>query len=169
MTIDEFWNLIERSRKGTAGCEEQVEKLTALLTALPSTDIVSFEHHFNERMSESYRWDLWAVAFIIQGGCSDDSFDYFRGWLIAQGRDYFEAAMNDPIRAADKGETDDGIECEEILVCPAQAYREVTGQEMPVEPYGPSRALPRPRGEPWSEDDLPRLFPELCKRFGWEV
>ena len=37
-------------------------------------------------MDDSYRWDLWGAAYLANGGCSDDGFDYFRGWLIGQGR-----------------------------------------------------------------------------------
>ncbi|MFF5497583.1 DUF4240 domain-containing protein [Streptomyces aquilus] len=32
----------------------------------------------------------------MNGGCSDDGFDYFRGWPIAQGREDFERATADP-------------------------------------------------------------------------
>ncbi|WFE14091.1 DUF4240 domain-containing protein [Bacillus atrophaeus] len=28
-------------------------------------------------------------------GCSDDTFDYFRGWLIAQGKETFEEVLDD--------------------------------------------------------------------------
>ena len=31
-----------------------------------------------------------------QRGCSDDGFDYFRGWLIARGRQAFDQAVADP-------------------------------------------------------------------------
>jgi hypothetical protein len=31
-------------------------------------------------MDRSYRNDLWAAGYLINGGCSDDGFDYFRGW-----------------------------------------------------------------------------------------
>lgn len=32
----------------------------------------------------------------MHGGCSDDSFDYFRGWLTAQGKEVFLNALADP-------------------------------------------------------------------------
>ena len=96
MDTDGFWDLIEASRHGDQGCEEQTRILTALLAQLEPEGIVSFQRHFAERRRESYRWDLWAVAYIVNGGCSDDCFDYFRGWLIAQGREYFETALASP-------------------------------------------------------------------------
>ncbi len=31
--------------------------------------------------------DLWGAAWVLLGGASDDAFDYFRCWLIGQGRE----------------------------------------------------------------------------------
>jgi len=47
----------------------------------------------------AYKQKLWAAAMM--NGCSDDSFDYFRGWLIAQGKDMYFAAPRDPDSLAD--------------------------------------------------------------------
>ncbi len=44
----------------------------------------------------AYRTDIWALAYLLRGGCSDDSFEAFRGWLILQGRKVFEATLADP-------------------------------------------------------------------------
>src|SRR5207249_5020548 len=34
--------------------------------------------------------------YLINGGCSDDGFEYFRGWVILRGRKAYEAAMKNP-------------------------------------------------------------------------
>jgi len=47
-------------------------------------------------MADSYRVDLWGAAYLINGGCSDDAFEYFRGWLIVQGRGTYERIVADP-------------------------------------------------------------------------
>jgi hypothetical protein len=47
---------------------------------------VSFERHFTQRLADAYRWDLWGLAYQLNGGCSDDGFVYFRCWLLGQGR-----------------------------------------------------------------------------------
>ena len=46
-------------------------------------------------MQKSYLSSLWAAAYILMDGCSDDTFDYFRGWLIAQGKETFEKVLDD--------------------------------------------------------------------------
>ncbi|XIE77187.1 DUF4240 domain-containing protein [Streptomyces sp. SBR177] len=43
-----------------------------------------------------YRWDVWAAAYLIGGGCSDDGFMDFRAGLIALGRDWYERAAACP-------------------------------------------------------------------------
>src|SRR5205823_6840092 len=44
-----------------------------------------------------YRHDMWAGAYLIGGGCSDDGFISFRARLIAQGRDWYKKASPDSL------------------------------------------------------------------------
>ena len=53
------------------------------LSRLEVDEIVAFDRFFLERVNEAYRTDLWEVAYLMNDGCSDDGFDYFRGWLIS--------------------------------------------------------------------------------------
>lgn len=101
------------------------------------------------------------IYYIINGGCSDDGFDYFRGWLVAQGKDFFEQVLQEPARAA-RRVRDENAECEDILYAAPEAYENKTGTEMPMPPI---ELPPEPSGERWHEDDLERLYPRLWKRF----
>lgn len=159
----QFWNLIEQSRKGNPDCEKQAERLTRLLKKLPPEEIYDFDRHFARRRLEAYRWDLWAVAYIINGGCSDDGFEYFRCWLIGQGQKAFKAALSSPETIGDLVEDDvEDIECEDILYAPNHAYEQITKTEMPPTEIN---YPPDPAGERWEEEDLERLYPELWERF----
>jgi hypothetical protein len=65
---------------------------------------------------DAYRWDLWAAAYVINGGASDDGFEYFLGWLMAQGRTRWEATLADPDSLADIVDADTGdLDGEELL------------------------------------------------------
>lgn len=165
MDVDEFWYLIEASRRRGDRCKEQTEALVDLLEQRSPDEIVSFQRHFSDRRRESYRWDLWAVAYIINFGCSDDGFDYFRGWLIAQGRQYFEAALVSAERAANRASPGGSYWCEDILYAADRAYESRTGNELPPEAFGEPRIAEGPQGEKWAEEELERLYPELCQRF----
>ncbi len=157
-----FWALIDESHQGTQSCESQTERLFCALCGLSPDEIRSFDAHFVRFRDAAYRWDLWGVAHLINGGCSDDGFEYFRRWLVGQGRAVFDRALADPQSIGDlvSGD-DDGLECEELMYAADRAYERVTGHEMP-----PTEGIyPRePAGEPWDEDDLEQRFPRLCQR-----
>ena len=39
---------------------------------------------------------MWCAAYIMNGGCSDDSFEYFRLWVISRGKDVYQKAKANP-------------------------------------------------------------------------
>lgn len=53
-----------------------------------------------------YRYDLWAAAYLIGGGCSDDSFTDFRAGLIGQGCDWYEQATTSSDSGSGRCRTD---------------------------------------------------------------
>jgi hypothetical protein len=134
MTETEFWALIEKSkRKIKNDREEQTEFLANHLSQQPEEEIFSFAGHFGHFYRQSYTSHLWCVAYIAMGGCSDDGFDYFRAWLISQGKETFQNALQDPdslLVAFDKlrkTEEDGYPEFEEMLSVPLEAYRKKKG------------------------------------------
>lgn len=161
VTPEAFWALIEAARNDGDDCDSQAAALGALLGQLSPEQIVQFSRELQARLVESYRWDLWGVAYLVNGGASADGFEYFRGWLIAQGQSYFNAALGDPQRAADRAEAGEA-ECEAILYVVAEVYESKTGEQLP--PSG-VRYPRQPAGQSWDEDDLEALFPEVARRF----
>ena len=73
----------------------QAERMRRILSAMPVEDVLEFDRIFGELYWDAYHWDLWAAAYIIEGGCSDDGFMDFRSWLISMGREVYKAAMAD--------------------------------------------------------------------------
>ncbi|MFF2960732.1 DUF4240 domain-containing protein [Streptomyces sp. NPDC057963] len=141
MDTTDFWNLIEHARArvtGPADAEAVVARASALLAARPRDEIVAAQQLLWDLMAASYRAPLWAAAYTINGGCSDDGFDYFRGWLIAQGREVFERVVADPDTLAELPEiraaAPEGmeVECERTLGIAWDAHRAATGEDMPA-------------------------------------
>ena len=163
MERNTFWELTDEARTEAGSVFEVAPALADLLLTLEPDEIISFAQHTKELLAESYRWDLWAVAYIVNGGSSDDGFEYFRGWLIAQGRERFLAALQDPQRIGDWAEAG-ACECEDILFAAENANENRTGAEFPYDdidvPF-----LSEPAGAPWEEDELETLYPKLCERF----
>ena len=89
---------------------------------------------------------LRAAASLILGGCSDDGFEYFRGWLIAQGREVFERSVADPDSLADLSvmgpaglpSGTSGASGRKLLYIPLWADKAVTGEVLPEEAYSVS-------------------------------
>lgn len=166
MTIERFWEIIEQAGQDIEEPDEQANNVTKILVTLEPEEIISFDRHFDSLHSAAYRWDVWAVAYIVNGGCSDDGFVYFRCWLIAQGKDFYEAVLRDPVKVAERVEDDEDVELEMLLYSASDAYKEKTGQEIPQQMSSPGVVSSgEPQGEPWAEDDLERLYPDLCARF----
>lgn len=137
MDRDEFWGIVDRARVSVAetvtaeGADTVAAQLVARLTELGPAAAVQFELALETIDREAYRWDLWAAAYLMRGGCSDDGFDYFRGWLFAQGRPVWEATLDDPDSLADVGvdPDDDMVECEGVVAAASTAYAAATGDE----------------------------------------
>jgi len=163
MDNDTFWKLVEQSRRGAADVDEQLEKLHAFVRELDPQGILEFDRCFHECVRDAFRGDLWAVAYILNGGCSDDGFDYFLGWLIAQGRLYYEAALKNPERAGDRVELGDIVECGRIWSVAARAYEDKTGKTDFYETA--PQSVPHLIGESFEEDNVEALYPELAQRF----
>jgi hypothetical protein len=145
---------------------QQLETLGDLLREISPDEIVSFDYHFSAYHARAYTWDLWGAAYVIGGGCSDDGFMDFRGWLISRGEKVYEAAMaNADSLAAVVEEHDDDCQVEGFEYIASQVWEEKTGKSF--EEF-PPHDLPMGRevqGTPWEEEDLDARFPELAKRF----
>ncbi len=132
--------------------------------------MLDFARHFEARYNRAYRWDLWGAAWLLLGGASDDAFDYFRCWLIGQGREVFEGALHDPDSLAelldDFDERVDG-DGEELGYAADEAYEQLTGVVAPD--LGLPPAPSEPAGTPQDFEDeaaLARRYPSLWTRFG---
>jgi hypothetical protein len=125
MTQDEFWQHIKATRR--LDPDEHAERLATRLAKLPADDILAFGAHWEAALAKAYTWKLWGAAYLVNGGCSDDGFEYFRNWLVLQGQAVYDAALNDPDSLAAYLKGDAEVEADGN---PAyDAYAAVTGKE----------------------------------------
>lgn len=166
----QFWRLIEDAKEKSGGdCEEQVELVTKALAKLPPEEIIAFDRIMDDLRDEAYRWDLWGAAYLINGGASDDGFEYFRCWLIAQGQVTFEKAVQDPDSLADVIESDsDDLDCESPLYIGMNAYKKKTRRELPIDTAYQASRRREPVGVKWEEDDLDAMFPKIVAKINVE-
>ncbi|MGW8376501.1 DUF4240 domain-containing protein [Streptomyces sp. ODS28] len=166
----EFWELIDSTRESAEGDpEEQADLLVDRLTQLDPDAVTYFARHFESRFNRAFQWDLWAAAWILLDGVSDDAFDAFRCWLIAQGREVFEGAAHDADALAHLlTEFDPELDgdADDVGYAADEAYEQLTGVDLP------ELGLPDPPEDPVGvpldledESALAERLPLLWERF----
>ncbi|MBI2394300.1 MAG: DUF4240 domain-containing protein [Deltaproteobacteria bacterium] len=159
-----FWALIDGARaEMTPELSNQAEILQTKLEQLPPAEVAEFDRIFTRLHHDAYRWDLWAAAYIIEGGCSDDGFHYFRAGLIGLGRDVYYAAVRDPRTLVSQPSRGVDFSNEEMSYAAASAYEAITGRELPDSGLTHPR---EPAGERFDEATVDQKYPELAAKFG---
>jgi hypothetical protein len=163
MSVQRFWELVDAARGSAvdpADADSVGRRARELLEAMSLDEVADLARAEWELRARSYRVDLWGAAYLINGGCSDDGFEYFRGWLMAQGRDVFERALVDPDTLADVPAVREGLdlEAEDMFGVAHSVFWDRTGQALTDTPNYPQLT------EFWDFDDeherrrrLPRL------------
>jgi hypothetical protein len=172
MRTDDFWAVIDRATADRPGNPAVVaERAVAELATRDPEEIVAWGRHLDKVMVASGTEDLWAAAYLINGGVDEAGFDAFRGWLIAHGRKAVAAVVASPDVLATvtsvKAVADTGATCsaEEVLGIAQQAYEQATGEPLP--PGEPLRIRPEV-GDLWDfddEDEMRRRLPRLSALF----
>ncbi|RXP50974.1 DUF4240 domain-containing protein [Lutibacter sp. HS1-25] len=166
MESEKFWKIIETTKSKSLGdYENQQSELEKELSKLTANEVLEFDNKFRTLRGEVYNWNFWAAAYIINGGCSDDCFSDFRGWLIGQGQLIYENAIKNIETLTELKETNDG-DWEGLSYIATDVYEKKTGNDMP---QGIQENF-EITGEEWEEDenDLKKRFPKLYTKFGME-
>ncbi len=167
MDKQQFWKIIDSSRQAANGDpEEQIEVLRDTLSGLDPDEIVDFDRILSEYHTRAYDWNLWGAAYVIGGGCSDDGFMDFRGWLISRGESAYEAALTDPETLVKVVKDDEECQIEGFQYIASEAWEEKTGKISGDFPQHNIERRLEPSGTAWQEEDLESRFPKLSKKFG---
>jgi hypothetical protein len=156
-----FWGLIKKARTTSDSIARQMEALSSDLSNFKASEIKNFQKLLDEKMCEAYHWDLWALAYIAQGGCSDDGFVDFRAWLILQGQEFFKLALTDIRKVLDEVPWGQGAQVEGLQGVAGVAYEWRTGKSLLPGKVPPCRL----KGVAWKVQDLEILYPEVYKHY----
>ncbi len=143
MDVSAFWKIIDDARTNATDDEDFLTRIDSRVRMLEPAELLEFQRHFNK---------------------IDDGFDYFRAWLLAQGRDTFEKAIEDPDTLA--ALEDPEGELEEFMYLAPQAYEGKTREQMPDSVF---QGATRPElGEGWDFDDdaeMKERYPKLFAKY----
>lgn len=161
MTEDVFWEIIEKGNQGGGSTAEQVDAVTTELSRFKGPAIKEFDEILRAKMRDAYSWDVWALAYGAQGGCSDDAFEGFRAWLILQGHKVFEIAVKDVSKAVTHVPAGISTQAQDLLVAAGIAYEMRVGK--PLKLARGKQVMPR--GKPWADQEFAARYPKLSKYY----
>jgi hypothetical protein len=157
-----FWTIIQRCDTASSGeMGKKCDLIKAEIARLSKSDAITFSQLFDAAMDRAYDWALWGAAYVINGGCGDDSFSDFRAALISRGQSAFKEAISDPDSLADQEFKSSSWFYEGFDYAVKQAVNANVGQRV-------QRRIPLPRapsGSKWAEETVSSLYPKLARKF----
>jgi hypothetical protein len=126
-----YWSIIENSIRETDNQEDQELFLINEIGKLSPQEMIGFRLRTDKFLFDSYNPDLWCAAYIINDGCSDGGFEYFRCWLISRGKEAFYNVKTDPdsfIKQVVEGKK--SYEFEGFWYVAMNAFKNKTGKEL---------------------------------------
>ncbi len=176
--VDKFWKIIDYSRNNTKTKDEQIKLLINILSRQELTDISKFSAIFSFLDNKIYTSEMWAIPYFINDGCSDDSFAYFRAWLISEGKKKYTiiSGGNDQIsnqyskKEEIFGSLEEFIDLGSIAIelkFPDNYDKLDEFEEMTDKYYSDTFKFKIPKIEfDWdNQDDIERLYPIFAKQF----
>lgn len=128
---DQFWALVESSLSNSKNQEEQGSILIKELQKLSAEEMIGFRLRTDKLLYDTYNSEMWCAAYIMNGGCSDDSFEYFRCWLISRGKDTYQKAKKNPDSLIDEVVTgQDYYDFESFWYVAIEAFENNTGKDL---------------------------------------
>lgn len=158
--VDEtaFWRILADTNANAESPEEARARLIPRLESLNAAGIRKFHSLYARTMKRLYHWNVWALAYAARGGCGDDSFRDFRGWMILRGDPALvDLAIASPERAARHVPRDPDIPEGGLDSAIESAYLARTGRL----PRAIATDLAKPKGKAWEEDEIGKYYPEL--------
>lgn len=178
MDEEQFWAIVQTAVDEANDDEEAyLEVVKRELSKLPLKEMIGFRLRTDKLLYDSYTSEMWCAGYLMNGGCSDDGFEYFRLWVISRGRKVYEAAMANPDNLIDYiGDDDemDFFEFESFWYVALEAFEEAVDAEL--YDYIDDENFKTCEGNypnfefNWEEDEpesMQKLCPRLFEKF-WE-
>lgn len=127
-----FWNIIDNSLKNTNNQKNQEAFLIKEIQKLTLKEIIGFRLRTDKLLYDTYNSKMWCAGYIMNGGCSDDGFEYFRNWVISRGKDVYYKAKENPntlISQKENGE-DEMFDFESFQYVALEAFNKKTRKSL---------------------------------------
>ena len=177
MDEEQFWAIVQTAVDEAGDDEDEyLEVVKRELSKLSLKEMIGFRLRTDKLLYDSYTSEIWCAGYLMNGGCSDDGFEYFRLWVISRGRKVYEAAMANPDNLIDYIDDDaemDFFEFELFWYVALEAFEEAVGAEL-YDYIDDENFKTREGNYPnfefnWEEDEpesMQKLCPRLFEKFG---
>ncbi len=167
---DIFWNIIELSLKNSNDIDEQEEFLISKLEKMSLQEIISFKLRLDDLANNIHTSEMWCAGYLLNGGCSDDGFDYFKNWVISRGKAVYYSAKENPDNLADffTEDNEGEFEFESLDYVAVTAFENKTEDDL--YDYLPSGFKRQEFEFNWEEDDdesMKRICPKIFEKVEW--
>ena len=176
-----FWKIMDFAfAKAKFDNKQREQAILDQLIKLTPEQIQQFEIIFQLMNQKASTWNNFAAHTIIEGGSSDDTYYYFRCWLISLGQKNFDETLKDPDYLAsvdipiNKKYGYGEVIFEELIPISDKAYSMVSGKQTEDETFPRAFAQKKVlfydsntdmKGKEWTDTDLPKIAPKLYKKF----
>ena len=134
MDEEQFWAIVQTAVDEAGNDEDEyLEVVKRELSKLSLKEMIGFRLRTDKLLYDSYTSEMWCAGYLMNGGCSDDGFEYFRLWVISRGRKVYEAAMANPDNLIDYIDDDaemDFFEFESFWYVALEAFEEAVDAEL---------------------------------------
>lgn len=126
-----YWKIVDTSIKGTRNQDEQERVLVKEIEKLTPKEMIGFRLRTDKLLYDTYNSAMWCAGYIMNGGCSDDGFEYFRNWIISRGKDtYYKAKENPDSLISEVIEGEEYYDFESFWYVALTAFTNKTGKDL---------------------------------------
>lgn len=126
-----FWNIVEASLTSTKNQDAQERFLVKEIEKLTPKEMIGFRLRTDKLLYDTYNSEMWCAGYIMNEGCSDDGFEYFRNWVISRGKDtYYKAKENPDSLISEFVEGTEYYDFESFWYVALTAFENKTGKEL---------------------------------------
>lgn len=126
-----YWSIIDQSLHNSHNQDEQAAFLVKAIGQLTPKQMIGFRLRTDKLLYDTYTSDMWCAAYIMNQGCSDDSFEYFRNWVISRGKAvYYAAKANPDSLISEVNEEADMYDFEDFWYVANDAFQQKTGKDL---------------------------------------
>lgn len=126
-----YWSIIEKSLLDSNNQDAQEQFLINEIGNLTPKEMIGFRLRTDQLLYDTYNSEMWCAGYIMNGGCSDDSFEYFRNWIISRGKDvYYKAKENPDSLISEFIEGEEEYDFESFWYVGLEAFNLKTGKDL---------------------------------------